>query len=240
MTDSQAIVCVAMEEEAAPFLAAASANGTTKQIAGASFTPLEIDGKHVLLIQSGIGLVNAATALTIALANAPELASLLVVSAGTAGGLGVGVKVGDIVIGTETTFSTADSTAMGFAYGQLPGMPARYPSTPQLVAAVTKGISADTVQGTESRVKTGLIVSSDAFVTANNIDTVRERFPDAIAAEMETAALAQICYRFGVPFIAVRGISDMCGPAAENEFDSNLTGAAEASMQATRAILAGI
>ena len=63
-------------------------------------------------------------------------------------------------------------------------------------------------------------------------------FPDALATDMETAALAQTAFRFGVPFLAVRGISDLCSPLEAGEFATHVDDAADRSAAVVAALLA--
>jgi adenosylhomocysteine nucleosidase len=62
------------------------------------------------------------------------------------------------------------------------------------------------------------MVSGDSFVTAVNVAEVRAAFPAALSTDMESTAIAQVCHSHGVPFVSVRGISDLCGPAADQDF----------------------
>jgi len=200
-----ALVVVAMADEAEPFLARAEVTGPTTEVGGSVQHLVVIAGRTVLLVRSGIGLVNAAAAASAALAVCRPKA---LVSAGSAGGLGADVRVGDVIVADETLYSAADATEFGYVLGQLPGMPERYVSDTRLVAAAT-------ASGTpEVPTRQGLVVSSDSFVTARIVHDVRERFPQALSTDMESAALSQVAHLFGVPFVSVRGVSDLCGPTA--------------------------
>lgn len=247
---TSAVVCVAMDAEASPFMRLARKQGTIRRIGGAGFVHLDLDGHDVLLIRSGIGQTNAAAALTAAIVADAAAASLdtpapwsigggkfaprIVVSAGTAGGLGRDVQVDDVVIGAEATYSMANAVAFGYEYGQIPGMPRSYHSDEATVAA------AATAQLAVGKIHTGLIVSQDAFVNAPTAYDIRGQFSDVLATDMETTALAQVAYNFGVPFIAIRGISDLCGPEAGTDHRSNADGAARASADVVLAMLSGL
>ncbi|SJM55559.1 5'-methylthioadenosine/S-adenosylhomocysteine nucleosidase [Gulosibacter sp. 10] len=89
-------------------------------------------------------------------------------------------------------------------------------------------------------VRLGRILSGDTFVTARNVADMREAFPDAVAADMESCAIAQTAAAFGVPFISVRGISDLCGPVAGQDFHMALDEAAARSAAAVRGLLAAL
>jgi adenosylhomocysteine nucleosidase len=73
----------------------------------------------------------------------------------------------------------------------------------------------------------GLIVSGDQFVaSATAVAALREALPEALAVEMEGAAIAQVCYEYGVPCAVVRTISDTADDHAPGSFMAFLTGIA--------------
>ena len=220
MIGVDALVVVAMADEAEPFLAQAQVVGPATQVGGSVCHLLVIAGRTVLLVRAGIGLVNAAAAASSALAAARPR---VMVSAGSAGGLGVDVQVGDVVVADETLYSSADATGFGYVLGQVPGMPESYPGDPRLVAAAAAAGTADVPT------RTGLVVSSDSFVTARVVDEVRNQFPTALSTDMESAALSQVAHLFGVPFVSVRGVSDLCGPAASDDHATHVDDASERS-----------
>ncbi len=175
----------------------------------------EYAGKNVVLALSGIGKVNAALSTALVLQHRPDF----VINTGSAGGLGSGLKVGDVVIGTQTAHHDVDVTAFGYAIGHVPRMPARFESDPALCAAAEKAAAAFE----HAAVHRGLIVSGDQFVhSSESVAEVRPHFPDAQAVEMEAAAIAQICHRFGVPFVVVRAISDLADEEADTSFETFL------------------
>ncbi len=90
----------------------------------------ELAGKRMVLALSGIGKVNAAVATAWIIR---EFAADCVINTGSAGGLGKGLKVGDVVIGTETAHHDVDVTAFGYVWGQVPQLPAVFVSDDLLV-----------------------------------------------------------------------------------------------------------
>lgn len=235
--EKAAIIQVAMDVEAAPFLEKTQAVGDAYALGEAEFYPraLTTDSGDlkILLVRSKIGLVNAATALTVALSLVP--APRLVLSAGTAGGLRADVEVGDLAIGTEYTYTDADATAFGYEFGQVPGMPATYATQPALLDQARAVAAAYTGEGTPLF---GQMLAGGSFVTAKNVKDTREIFPQAISTDMETTALAQICASRQIPFLAIRGISDLCGPAADQDFHMDAPIVAERSATLALAVLA--
>ncbi|WP_240675128.1 5'-methylthioadenosine/S-adenosylhomocysteine nucleosidase [Cellulomonas endophytica] len=226
-----AVVVVAMPDEAAPFLARADDVVDTGTVLHAPTHLVRVRGVPVLLVRSGIGLVAAASAAAVALerTGAPVL-----VSAGSAGGLGADVRVGDVVVAHETALAQADVRAFGYALGQVPGMPERFVADPSLAAAALAAPVPDL------RVRTGLMVSGDAFVDAERVGAVRAAFPGALTTDMETAALAQVAHLAGARFLGVRGVSDLCGPAADDDFLTHVDDAAERSARVVVEALAHV
>lgn len=223
MSAAPVAVFVAMDEEAQPFLTRGEQVGESEVVGGARLRPLLLDGHDVLLVTTGIGLVNNATAGAVVASRGTARAF---VSAGSAGGL-AHVRVGDVVVGGEHTYSRADARAFGYSMGQVPGMPARYVADPALVSAAAAGAG-------DLTVRVGAVVSGDTFVDGALVDEVRRDFPDAMVTDMESTALAQTAFLFGVPFVSVRAISDLCGAG---EFDEHLDHAAERSAQVVVAML---
>ncbi|MDM4763962.1 5'-methylthioadenosine/S-adenosylhomocysteine nucleosidase [Galbitalea sp. SE-J8] len=235
LAEPRIVVLVAMPEEAAPFLARASAASEPRTVGMSEQTVLEIDGLDVLLVRTGIGLVNAAGAATAAILRAGR--PLAVLSAGSAGGMAGRVRVGDVVLGGDSVNLDADARAFGYALGQVPGMPRRYRADPALLA------SAHAAPVEDFAVHEGLTASSYSFMTDARAGRVRTDFPEVAAVDMESVAIAQTCFAHGVPFLSIRGISDLADGEAPGSFDENLPLAAERSaivtLHVAREALAG-
>ncbi|WP_040660383.1 5'-methylthioadenosine/adenosylhomocysteine nucleosidase [Neisseria shayeganii] len=182
-------------------------------------------GKQVVLALSGIGKVNAAAATAVLVQRyRPDC----VINTGSAGGLGQGLAVGDVVIGTETAHHDVDVTAFGYDYGQVPQLPARFVSDAALCAAAETAAAAFA----GARVHRGLIVSGDQFVHSSEaVAAIRSRFAGVQAVEMEAAAIAQSCHQFGVPFVVIRAVSDLADEQADTSFEAFLETASVHSAQ---------
>jgi len=220
------IVIVAMSDEAEPFVSRASRVDEPVAVGGSLQRVVEIDGVELLLVQSGIGFVNAAGAATSAIVRSGSLEGVVptVISAGTAAGMGPDIEIGDVVAGSEYVNLDADARVFGYRLGQVPGMPASFHADEALTeAAVAYGTSVASDGGWA--VRPGLIASSDAFMTAERVIGVRSAFADVVdvdAVDMESMAIAQTCHVHHVPFVSVRGISDLAGPDAHDVHDQNL------------------
>ena len=214
----------AMEQEIA-LLQSRIAQPQHEKVAHVAITRGTLAGKPVLLAQSGIGKVNAAITTTILL---EKYQAACVINTGSAGGLQGGMKQGDVVVGIQTAHHDADATAFGYVIGQLPQMPARYEADAALVEhAARAAIAFD-----GAAIHRGLIVSGDQFINhPDKIARIRAHFPDALAVEMEAAAIAQTCYQFARPCVIIRALSDLADGEAEYSFETFLQMAATHSAE---------
>lgn len=165
----------------------------------------EIAGNHIILMKSGIGKVNAAvkTAEIIAREH-PDC----IINTGLAGGIDKCLEVRDIVVGKETVYHDV-WCGEGNEYGQVQGLPARFAGDRRL-HDIAMSLSADSSY--TQRMHSGLICSGDKFITnAEALAVIKNDFPEGLAVDMESAATAQTCYLYHVPFLAVRIISDTPG-----------------------------
>lgn len=180
--------------------------------AKADFIEGTLDGIEVILVRSGIGKVNAAITTTLLLAKHDID---LVINTGSAGGIGQGLKIGDVVVSSEMAYHDVDATVFGYVIGQVPQMPARYVGDATIVEKVIEAAK----KASLTPVK-GLIVTSDSFIAGKEATTkIMKNFPDVLAAEMEGAAIAQVCHQFDVPFVIVRAMSDTADEEAGVTFD---------------------
>lgn len=219
----------AMEEEVA-ILKDEIQSLTTEKIAHVEVYKGTMFGKDVVLMQSGIGKVNAAICTTLLISNfKPDY----IINTGSAGGLGSGLKVGDILVSTEVLHHDVDATEFGYAEGQVPMMPASYPADEMLVDKTTSAIYKHAYTA-----RTGLIVSGDSFIgSADKKAVILEKFPHAMAVEMEAAAVAQTCYQFSTPFIITRAVSDLANGEAEMSFEQFLKVACVSSSNIVKSLL---
>lgn len=189
------------------------ANPQTTEIAGMTLISGSLEQVPVVVMQSGIGKVNATVATTLMIERYQPRA---IINTGSAGGLGKGLAVGDVVIGNKVAHHDVDVTAFGYATGQMAGMPENYPCDSRLVDFAKH--AATTFP--DATIHCGQIVSGDQFIAdASRFATIKSAFPTALAVEMEAAAIAQTCYRFKTPFVVVRAISDLANEQASVSFD---------------------
>ncbi|MCM1076701.1 MAG: 5'-methylthioadenosine/adenosylhomocysteine nucleosidase [Bacteroides sp.] len=183
-------IIVAMQKELALILPLLS-DPTTVSHGAITYHHGRIGDREIALMQCGIGKVNAAVgAVSLIDAFAPDL----IINTGVAAGAGDNVAVMDVIIADRLVHH--DFWCIGEEWGRVPGSPRFFPAVlPQL----------DKLPG----VKTGLIASGELFISSKSeVDSIRSHFPDVMAIDMESAAIAQVCTMRNVPFLCMRIISD--------------------------------
>lgn len=190
-----------------------------------------LDGHPVVLAVCGVGKVNAA-------ALAQQLLSdgaARLVFTGVAGGLDPDLRVGDLVVSTDAVQHDVDVTPLGYEAGRVPGEPLAWQADPELRAAARQAASEAVDAG---RVVEGRIASGDSFVAdpARSAELAM-RF-GAVCAEMEGAAVAQVCARWNVPWVVIRSISDTADHDASVDFRAFTRVAAARAEAVVRGVLA--
>lgn len=200
--------------------------------AGRTFWQGQWLGHDVVLALTKIGKVAAATTTTTAI---EAFGVDRVLFTGVAGGIGEGVKVGDVVVANAFIQHDMDSTPL-FARYELPlyGC-ATLNSDAALTATLLEAVCAGLVSTTghfhreksldAQRVHSGLIASGDRFVSsaadaAAVLGDLQAAGFNPLAVEMEGAAVAQVCHDYGVPFAAMRTISDRADDEAHVDFSA--------------------
>ncbi len=208
----------ALPEEQAGVLALLQSPQCTVH-AGREFWHGTVYGKPAVLALSRIGKVAAATTATVLI---ERFQVQRMVFTGVAGGLAAQVQVGEVVVGTQYVQHDFDASPL-FARYEIPGYGrARFDADASLFAIISEAASAifQWPGGSKGiKMHTGLIASGDRFVnSAAEVQALRLALPDALCVEMEGAAVAQVCHDYGVPFVAVRTISDRADDTAHLDF----------------------
>ena len=187
-------------------------------------------GHDVIAVLSGIGKVAAATTAT-ALIERFDVAAIVLT--GVAGGLAAQARVGDIVVARSLLQHDMNATPLVPCY-EVPFYDrAHFDTDPALSEALARAARSVLAQPQRlfdpailaefalhaPRVHEGLILSGDHFISSNeeSADLCR-RLPDALAVEMEGAAIAQVCHDYQVPCAALRTISDRADDTAHIDF----------------------
>lgn len=205
-------------------------NQRTQEVANQLIYEGTIAGKEVVLIQSGIGKVNATIATTLLI---ERLGVTHVINTGSAGGIGTHLAVGDLVVSTQLAYHDADARAFDYAYGQVPGMPLYYPADNLLQTKVKQA-----AESLSWSAQAGEVLSGDSFISSQERrQAIIGHFPNALAVEMEGAAVAQCCWQFDVPFVVIRAISDLGDEEASISFDEFIEKVGKKSAELVREVI---
>jgi len=212
------------------------------------FTIGSLGANTLILMECGIGKVNAAVGTTSLIRRyEPDC----IISTGCAGGIDECLNVMDVVVSTFTVYH--DVIFPDCEPGQLQGMPARFRSEEELVdvarsvnqssnGAMVKSSNGEIAQSSNRKILPGLICSGDQFISDHSqLQRIKAQFPEALAVDMESAAIAQTCYIHKVPFVSFRVLSDT--PGADQHYEQYLNfwdQMADRSFEVTRRFLAAL
>lgn len=185
-----------------------------------------IGGHELILCRCGVGKTNSAAAASALLALEPD--ADFVFNTGVAGGIGGGVKRGDVVLGSRTVHHDYDQTADGLRKGQIEGFDSEFfDGDARLIEAMEQALESEKIN-----YRVGVIASGDRFVAdKETAQAINAQF-GAFACEMESASIAQVCALYKVPYLAVRAISDDGGDGAVGSFYEFLRAAAANNVRA--------
>lgn len=220
-------IIVAMESELSMLLPLIDAL-TENTVNGFRICSGRMGDNEVAVMQTGIGKVNAAVgAISLIDSFSPDL----VVNTGIAGGTGNGAGVLDVVIADTIGYYDV-YCGPGNERGQVQGFP------PVFTCRGAELLDMSRVEGLPE-VKRGMIASGDLFVsTVDDLRRVLEVRPQALAVDMESGAIAQVCHMKGIPFLAIRVVSDT--PGVENhhaQYSEFFTVAPRSTFNIVRALL---
>ncbi|MBQ6324151.1 MAG: 5'-methylthioadenosine/adenosylhomocysteine nucleosidase [Bacilli bacterium] len=158
-----------------------------------------INDINCVLVESGVGKVNAARATQILIDN---MNVEYIFNIGVAGGVSKDLNVGDIVIGEKLVQHDFDITAFDHEKGYIPNVGTFIEADPYLIKIAKENIS---------EAKVGVIASGDIFCTELMMGKkINSKFK-ALCVEMEGASIAQVCFLCHIPFLIIRSISDVLG-----------------------------
>lgn len=219
----------AMNEEIELLLSDLQNRREDLQFGGITVHRGELEGVPVLLSRGGIGKVNAAmTATYLILQGATR-----VIFTGVAGGVDPELRVGDIVVSTDLVQHDVDVTPLGYERGTIPDETPAWQANEQLTELAMQ--AAADIEGIQA--KAGRIASGDQFIASvEGVQALWTHF-GAACAEMEGAAVAQVCARAGVPFVVIRSISDTADHAAKVDYRTFMPLVAKHAKQVVRGML---
>lgn len=219
-------IIAAMKEELAPFREAFESTVVWQR----GKTVIEEVNPSLYLVESGIGKANAAaTSAWLCDKIQPDL----IINTGTTGSFSEDVALGSVVYSPTFAYSDVDATGFGYAHGQVPQMPADYPINSALFERVTQILESKKLPVTK-----GLILTSDSFMSdVDSIEQIRRKFPEIVAGDMESAAIAQIASFYEIPVLNIRGISDHVGKEAPETFNAYVTIASENAFTSVKTLV---
>lgn len=201
----------AMEQEVETLLAQMEQK-TAEMVAGSTFYEGKLSGLDVVVVQCGIGKVNAALCAQIL---CTKYGITHAVNTGIAGSLRAELDIGDLVVSRDAMYHDFDCAHFGYPYGKVPGMDVvSFPADETMIKLAFD--AANSVH--PGHVTVGRVASGDQFVAEQALKDRIISNTQAICTEMEGAAIAQTAYRNGIPFVILRAISDKADNSAEMDY----------------------
>ncbi len=187
-------------------------NKTVTVRTGMEFCEGELEGVSTVIVQCGIGKVNAALCVQIL---CDCFGVTHVVNTGIAGSLCNDLDIGDLVVSKDAIYHDFDLRFWGRPVGQVPGFAVTaFPADEKMIGIAYA--AAESVNAGHTRI--GRVASGDQFICSREQKDRIIADTQGICAEMEGAAIAQAAYRNGVPFVILRAISDKADDSAEMDY----------------------
>lgn len=203
---------------------------TFRNIAGSAFCGGKLEGLDTVVVQCGVGKVNAALCAQI-LCDCFGVTHL--VNTGIAGSLCAELDIGDLVVSRDAMYHDMDCHVVNYPVGQVPGMDVlAFPGDEMLIRCAFE--AAESVHPGHTRI--GRVASGDQFVADQAQKETIIRVTDGLCTEMEGAAIAHTAYRNGIPFVILRAISDKADNSAEMDYPTFETLAAHRCAEVTTAM----
>jgi len=203
---------------------------TIRTIAGSDYCEGSLEGMDVVVVQCGVGKVNAALCAQI-------LCSCFgvthIVNTGIAGSLNAKLDIGDFVISKDAVYHDMDATNFGYPMCQVPGLSVlAFPADEMLVQEAYA--AADNAH--PGHVSIGRVATGDQFVADKALKEKIISNTGAYCTEMEGAAIAHTAWKNGVPFVIIRAISDKADDSAEMDYPTFEAQAAIRCAQVTQSL----
>ena len=185
---------------------------TVVQKAGMEFYDGVLEGLRVVVVQCGVGKVNAAMCAQV-LCDCFDVTHL--VNTGIAGSLCTELDIGDLLISRDAMYHDFDAQHFGYEMGEVPGMGVlTFEADADMIALASA--AAEAVNPGHSRV--GRVASGDLFVAEKAVKEDIIAKTKALCTEMEGAAIAHVAFRNKLPFVILRAISDKADDSAEMDY----------------------
>ena len=197
-------------------------------MAKSTFYTGKLQGLDAVVVQCGVGKVNAAICAQI-LCSCFGVTHL--VNTGIAGSLSAELDIGDLVVSRDAMYHDFDCVHFGYEMGRVPGMDVvAFPADAgmmDLAYAAAEAVN-------PGHTKVGRVASGDLFVAEKAAKEAIIAKTGALCTEMEGAAIAQTAYRNGIPFVILRAISDKADDSAEMDYPTFERIAAHRCAEVTR------
>lgn len=218
----------AMDEEIS-VISSEIKNLTVYDINNMKFYKGKIYNKDIVLVKSGIGMVNASITTTLLF---KEFGVDKILFSGVAGSLNRNINVGDIVIADSLVEYLFDATEFGYEIGTIPRMDTSTFRSDILLNKIKNILKNDNIYY-------GKILSGDKFVSnLSEKEKLGEKF-NALAVDMESASVAHCAHVLGIEFAVIRSISDSLNSSSVMEYTEFVNLAANNSKDVILKILKG-
>lgn len=187
-------------------------NKTVTWRTGMEFCDGTLDGCPAVVVQCGVGKVNAALCVQI-LCDCFGVTHL--VNTGIAGSLSNELDIGDLVVSKDAMYHDFDCCGFGYPRGKVPGMDViAFPADETMMHyALTAGERVH-----PGHIKVGRVATGDQFICDKTVKNTIIENTQALCTEMEGGAIAQAAYRNEVPFVVIRAISDKADDSADMDY----------------------
>ena len=187
-------------------------NKTITVRTGMEFCDGTLEGLPAVVVQCGVGKVNAALCVQI-LCDCYGVTHL--VNTGIAGSLSNELDIGDLVVSQDAMYHDFDCGGFGYPHGKVPGMDVTaFPADETMIGYAVS--AAETVN--PGHVKVGRVATGDQFICNKEQKNTIIENTQALCTEMEGGAIAQAAYRNSVPFVIIRAISDKADDSADMDY----------------------
>lgn len=182
-----------------------------------------LNGTHVVIVQSGVGKVNAALCAQRLIL---QFGVTHILNTGIAGAMAHGLKVQDVVVSTDALYHDMNAVDFGYKLTEIPGMKCSdFPADEKMIELAKKAFESLEESKGHALVQ-GRIATGDQFIASKDLKAKIMEACNPACVEMEGAAIAHACYVNNTPFLIIRCMSDMADDDGEKTYDFNEEAAA--------------
>ena len=214
------IIC-AVDTELNPFLSHIE-DCRVSEKAMLTFYEGSIYGIEIVALYCGVGKTNAAIATQILI---DTFEADIIINSGTAGGMNINLSLFDTVICTEAVYHDVHEDILTGFHPKLSSI--YFEASKPLIEASKKA---------KSNAVYGRMVTGDKFITDDGRDEINSKLKP-LTVDMETAAIAHVCYVNNIPYLAIRTITDTSEHSGTDTFEENCPKASKISKDIVLGIL---